>query len=408
MKQIGRVLLAVLAAVLLAAGVTACGSGDEESTGGASVASTPAVPCKGEPVVLGTITSLGGPAPLKDIMGGVEAAAAAVNHDCTAGRPIELVTCNDEGSQSRGADCGREIVSSGAIGLVGSGGVASVSFEPIVQGAGIPSIGNLSTDPTELAALTSFPFYSGLTRIAARSSLHHAAGAKSVSIVVPDNPVLQTLYDTMEEVCEEFGVEIDQFIPIPANATDMAQYASQAAESESIMILVDQQAEGVLRELLHLGVSPADMVISAPTLSQEEADEFGDEINGLYMTSPTVPLTDTDNEGVAQYMAETEAIGVDDHGVDGMVAWRAMHVVADVIKTLPNPTADSLKEAMDTYAFAPPEAAPVDFAKLAFPDIKVFTEFRVYSREYAAWVIEEGKVELAAPPFLDPGTDFQL
>jgi len=402
-------LIVAIVAALLAVGVSACGSGGSDPTDDSSSVSSPAVPCKGKPVVLGTITSLGGPSPLKDMMGGVEAAAAAVNHDCTAGRPIKLVTCNDEGDQSRAADCGREIVNSGAIALVGSGGVASGSFETIVQGAGIPSIGNLATDVTELAAITSFPFYSGLTRIASRASLDHAAGATSTAIIVPDNPAVQALQGTMEETAGRFGIDVDQFVPVPLNATDLAQYASQADESEAIMILDDGTVEGILRELLNLGVTPEDKVISAPALSQEQIDEFGDQLNGLLMASPTVPLTDTSNEGVEQYLAETDAIGVEDHGVEGMIGWRAMHVVADVVKTLPeNPTSADMKKAIEGWSFAPPEAAPVDFTKPAFPDIPLFTEFRVFSREYAAWRVEDGEIKLAVPGFVDPGKDFQL
>lgn len=402
-------LIVAIVAALLAVGVSACGSGDDTTGGDSSVASTPAVPCKGTPVVVGTITSLGGPSPLKDMMGGVEAAAEAANHSCAAGRPIKLVTCNDEGDQSRAADCGREIVSSGAIALVGSGGVASGSFETIVQSDGIPSIGNLATDVTELAAITSFPFYSGLTRIASRASLDVAAGAKSTAIIVPDNPAVQALQGTMEETANRFGMEIDQFVPVPLNATDLAQYASQADESEAIMILDDGSTEGILRELLNLGVTPEDKVISAPALSQDQIDDFGGQVDGLLMASPTVPLTETDNEGVQQYLAETEAIGVDDHGVEGMIGWRAMHEVADVIKTLPgNPTKADMKKAIEGWSFAPPEAAAVDFTKPAFPDIPLFTEFRVFSRDYAAWIVEDGEIKLAVPGFVDPGSDFEL
>jgi hypothetical protein len=261
---------------------------------------------------------------------------------------------------------------------------------------------------TELAATTSFPFYSGLTRIAARCATHVAAGAKSVAIVIPEIPALQSLLPTMSSVCQSFGLKVTRFVQIPIEATDLAQYASQAAESESIMILTDSDAAGLLHELLNSGVTPENKVITATTLDQKQVDGFGGQLNGLLMTAPTVPLTDTSNKGVAEYMAQTKAIGDSDLSVDGMVAWRAMHVVAGLIKRLPDPTSKSLMKAIEGYSFAAPEAAPVDFTKPAFPNIPTFTQFRVFSREFAAWIVKNGKIELAVPGFLDPSTHFHL
>jgi len=229
--------------------------------------------------------------------------------------------------------------------LVGASSIASGSFEPIVEGEGIPSIGNGATDITELAATTSFPFYNGLARIASRCAVHAAAGAKEVSIVVPESPAIQAQFPTMKEVCESFHVDVDRFVQVPLEATDLAQYASQAAESESIMILADSKEEGLLHELEAAGVTPENTVITAPTLEEDEVEEAGEKYDGLLMTSPTVPLSETSNKGVAEYLEQTSAAEVTSTGVEGMIAWRAMHVTAELIKKLPHPTSRSLIKA---------------------------------------------------------------
>jgi len=401
-------LVALTIVVLLALGLAACGSGGDDSSG-SSAADTRSDTCKGEPVVVGVISASSGPSQTKQIPG-VEAATQAVNENCEAGRPVELIACDDGGDKSRGADCGRQVVDAGAIALVGSGDLVSDTYEPIVQGEGIPSIGNTATSITELAALTSFPFYNGLARIAARCNIHQVAGASSVAIVVPDNPALQAQLPTMEEVCESFGVEVDGFVKVPLDASDMAQYASQASESESIMILMDSKAEGLLREMGNVGVTPENTVITAPSLSEAEIEEFDGAVDGLLMTDTTVPLNETSNKGVAQYLAEAEAAGVDEVDPEGMVAWRSMHVVADLIETLKEPTAESLTKAVEKYSFAPPEAAPVDFTQPAFPEIEVFEQFRVFSREYSPWIVEDGAITTVVEGFIDPTSesDFSL
>lgn len=397
-------------AVVMALTIVACGSGGGNSSTDPTTAVQPikSVPCHGQPVVVGTITSLGGPKPENDVMGGVEAAAKAVNEECAAGRPLKLVTCNDNGDPSQAADCGRQIVSSGAIALVGASSIASGSFEPIVEGEGIPSIGNGATDITELAATTSFPFYNGLARIAAHCATHAAAGATGVSIIVPESPAIQAQFTTMEEVCESFHVKVDRFVQVPIEATDLAQYASQAAESESIIILTDSKEEGLLHELETAGITPENTVITAPALEEDEVEEAGEKYNGLLMPSPTMPLSETSNKGVAEYLSQTQAAGVSDHGVDGMIAWRAMHVTAELIKKLPKPSSKSLIKAIEGYSFAPPEAAPVNFTKPAFPEIPVFEQFRVFSRDFALWVVKDGKIALAKPGFIDPSKSFKL
>jgi ABC-type branched-subunit amino acid transport system substrate-binding protein len=355
-------------------------------------------------VTVGVISSSDGPSPT-DQIAGVEAAAQAVNHNCEAGRPIKLIACNDSGDQSKGADCGRQVVSAGAIALVGSGDLVSNSYEPIVEGEGIPSIGNTATGITELAATTSFPFYNGLARIAAHCNIHAVAGAKELAIILPDSPAIQAQWPVMKEVCESFGVKVSDFIPVPIEASDLAQYASQAAESESIMILMDSKEEGLLRELANIGVTPENTVISAPSLDQGEVEEYGGLAEDLLMTDPTVPLNDTENEGVAQYIEESEAAGIDDLDSEGMVAWRSMHVVADLIKGLKDPTAQSLTKAVEKYKFAPPEAAPVNFTENAFPEIEVFQQFRIFSREYSPWVVKDGEITTPVDGFVDPLSD---
>lgn len=397
----------VAAAMLAATTVAACGSDDDEG-GAAPARTTKAVACDGAPIVVGQITSLDGPNPQPGLAGGVKAAVAQVNHDCSAGRPLKLVFCDDHGDPSQGADCGRKIVKSKAIALLGSGGIGAGTYEPIVQGAGIPSVANLATDPTELLKETSFPFYNGLARIGAYSAVVRAAGAEGVAVVIPDNPALQAVLPTFRTVARAFGMKIDRFVLVPTDATDLAQYASQASKSDAVMILMDTKAEGLLHELLNAGVTPDNKVITAPALSQDEIDEFGGRVDGLLMAAPTVPLTDTANKGVAQYLAETEAAGVDRRGVDGMTGWRATHVVADLIKRLPRPTPARLTKALTTFSFAPPEAAPVDFTEHAFPEVSNLAPFRIFARKFAVWQVEDGKIRQAVPGFVDPTSTFEL
>lgn len=396
--------IAVAASIFAA---TACGA-DDDGVSPAATRTTKAVACHGQPLVLGQITSLDGPNPNPAMMGGVKAAVAQVNHDCSAGRPIELVFCDDHGDPSQGADCGRKITKRKAIALVASGGIGAGNYEPIVQGAGIPSVANLATDPTELLKETSFPFYNGLARVGAYSAVIRGAGAKSVAVVLPDNPALQSVLPTFRKVAAQFGMKIDRFVLVPTDATDLAQYASQASESDAVMILMDSKAEGLLHELLNAGITPQNKVITAPALAQHEIDEFGDRIDGLLMAAPTVPLTDTANAGVAQYLAETKAAGVDRHGVEGIVGWRATHVLADLVKQLPSPTPASLTKALQRFSFAPPEAAPVDFTKHAFPDISNFKGFRIFARKFAVWRVDDGKIHQVLPGFVDPSSKLEL
>lgn len=399
--------LSVVALAATAMAVSACGSDDPgEST--AAKRTTAATACPGTPLVVGQIVTLEGPNPNPAMADGLKAGIEEVNHGCAAGRPLKLVFCNDHGDPSQGADCGRKIVKSRAVALLASGGAAAGSYEPIVQGAGIPSVANLATDPTELLRLTSFPFYNGLARVGADSAVIRGAGAKSASVLIPDNPALQSVLPTFRKIAEQFGMKIDRFVPVPLDATDLAQYASQASKSEAVMILTDSKAEGLLRELVNAGITPTTKVITAPALSQDEIDEMGGQADGLLMAAPTVPLTDTANKGVAAYLAAVEAAGVDHTSFEGMVAWRTAHVLAGLVKGQSDPTPKSVIKALEKLSFAPPESAPVDFTKHAFPGISNLQAFRIFSREFAVWRVDGGKIHQAIPGFVDPESDLDL
>lgn len=403
----GIVMLALLGSL-----VPGCGQEESGGSGSASVTTreTPAVPCEGEPVVVGVISTVEGTAATPNVQAGVEAAERAVNHGCLAGRPLEVVSCDDHGDPNQAADCGREIVDSGAVALVAGGynGVTVGSYEPIVQEAGIPSVGNIASDPSELMQPTSFPFYPGLTRIVASASIVRATGAETVSFVMPDEPGVQALVPTFRGTIEGAGLTVSRFVFVPLDATDLAQYVSQAAEADAVMIFTDTKAGGFLHGLLSAGITPADKPILAPALSQDEIDELGDQVDGLYMSAQTVPLSETSNEGVAAYLAEADAAGVTDLGLDGLSAWRTLHVVADIVKDLPQPDAASLTQALTTYSFQPPEGAPVDFSTPAFPDHPVLGRFRIFSKDFFVWQVEDGEIGLALPDAIDPETDFEL
>ncbi|THJ65191.1 ABC transporter substrate-binding protein, partial [Candidatus Frankia alpina] len=139
-------------AAALAALVVACGGGSDGASGSAA-ASKPAA--KGSPVKLMIIAPTGTAGTnYPEMVAATRAAVRGVNaRGGIGGRPVELVHCNERNDATAAKKCAQQAVDSGVLAVVsevsGAGGIM-----PILQNAGIPSIGSadISADGSELSS----------------------------------------------------------------------------------------------------------------------------------------------------------------------------------------------------------------------------------------------------------------
>jgi branched-chain amino acid transport system substrate-binding protein len=139
---------AATAAALLV--VSACGGSSDD--GGATATSdptstsetSPAEPVTGEPIKTMTITDINSPgAVYPNIHITADAAQTWINENGgVAGRPLEVIKCDSQGTADGAANCAREAVSAGVVAVVGNFNFSPDAMVEVLEAAEIPYFGN--------------------------------------------------------------------------------------------------------------------------------------------------------------------------------------------------------------------------------------------------------------------------
>src|SRR6476646_9916932 len=105
-RRIRTSAVAVFVAITcIAAGCSSSGGGG----GGTAASSSSNAACTGAPLKFTSIASLSGPLSFPSLtteaQNGLKAALQAVNGECSLGRPIEIVQCDDKGDPNEATKC---------------------------------------------------------------------------------------------------------------------------------------------------------------------------------------------------------------------------------------------------------------------------------------------------------------
>lgn len=414
-----------LLAVVALLGLAGCGDDGEPSAtdGTANTGSTPAttagVECPGEPLRFKIIASLTGPlafaAPARDYEQSVEAALAAINGSCTAGRPLEVEVCDDRSDPNQSTACGREAAGDGTLALFGSVGY----FDAGADASGLPAVLTHAATAFDVLNERSFPATSVLTLTMANVSASAGAGARSALFVAADSAQAQSAIPTLTPLADELGVSLD-FLLYPPDTTDFTAVAAQIVDrgADAIYIAVPSVVP-FLNALAGEGITGEDTLLlsSVDVITTDAIAELGDVAEGLYLVTESTPPQDADNLGVQQMLDEYEAAGIDTDPDDMTTVatrtWSKLHVLAETIGELEPAVRDEL-DAQDLVnaliargRIDRPELAGFDLSQPAFPDIEALAPFRVFDDEAMLVRVEDGRYRTVSD-FTDVRQSFEI
>ena len=213
-------------AVLAITSLVACaGGGESEESGAAGSA---------EPIKLGVMTAVGSPVTnYPDIEVAAQAAAASINKaGGVNGADVEIVFCNTRGEANQAIACARELDEEGVVATVGRVDIFAAQSFPVLEAAGIPDIGTVSTGAEiDFTSPMSFPLHGG--NFGAYTALPYAFqedGDSSMVVATIDLPVGTVQGEYAETVAEDIGLDVKPMIKIPAQGvTDYSPYVQQVA-----------------------------------------------------------------------------------------------------------------------------------------------------------------------------------
>ena len=413
---------AVLAVLALVAALAAgCGNGSVGDTRQAADPDTaeraaPTQPeptdCPGEPLRFTSIATLtGGPTGGNNAVRariGTDAALASINRECALGRPIELSVCDDGADVNGSLACGREAAEDGSLAIISSVG----SFDDGAAASGLPGIFLWGTSAYELTAEGAYSSISGITVGMGGVSAAQAAGADDFVLVLPDTPALQFVATQVEELASLLDLELETLY-FPADATDYAPIAAQIAGHHTDAVgLLPAQPVVMINALAAEGITPENHIVTTASvvMTPEVVQELGDTLDGLIVVSPTVPPTDTDNPGIAEFRDDLEAAGFDpddpDIDFNTVVAWSNVKKLEEALSHLSNEEIASLDSqgVVDAVVANPverPEAAPYDFRENVLPELPDLATFRIFTREVAILQMHDGQYDVLSDDFVD-------
>ncbi len=186
-------------------------------------------------VLDGTITSF------PEIQAADKAAAKQINAaGGLKGHPIQVITCNDQGSVDVDEQCAQQAVSDGAIASVGSYSTYSNVWYPIFAKTGIVNLAESTlANAVDFTSPLAYPITAGTAvEFTAQGVLAAREGCKKLAVLSPDTPlVLATLHGALVGADSVNPKITDNVISITYPVADYAPLISQAiADGDNCVI----------------------------------------------------------------------------------------------------------------------------------------------------------------------------
>ena len=417
----GSTLRVALVVGLVGLGAAACGSSKSTSTSGSSsqgsVASTAS--CKGTPIVIGQIASSSGTYSSPDVPVAAQVAVQAVNVSCEDGRPLKLVSCDDQGDTNTSITCAHELVSDHVVAMVGNASTVLAPAMAITQAAGIPSVFNAGISPWEFTSKLSYSLSASLTQVV---SVVHAAlgsGVKKIGFVAADEPISTEVLGLFEAIGKPLGLTT---VPVsyPPSTTDFAPVAAQAIAAKAGAIFVaagGSQTEPLFKALGQQGLTSKTLLMTSASLfSPATLASLGSSVNGLIVLTPEALPVDstTANAGITTMRKEYTADGENPNNSNmtgfATLAWSGVHVLADALKSVKGTvTPASVQTALKSLGtVSRPEIPAWNAAGNARPSVPVLHAFRILSSANFWYRVENGKYTLVGTGAIPATKNFSL
>jgi branched-chain amino acid transport system substrate-binding protein len=301
-------------------------AGEEWFLGDVPALAVPADPTL-EPIILGMINqedpALGSYA---EVRAAVEAAAAWVNAELGGvdGHPIEIRSCTVDFDPEQSRSCALEMVAEDVVALVGGVHVLSDVAAPILEQAGLVSIGGIPANLVEQRSRSAF-FFSGGDAGALTGFMAHAAANGRTKVALAYAEEIESFQvaarDYGATVGESLGLDVE-LIPFSFFATDQTPVIERAQEvgADALIVLAATVAcVPVVRAAADLGLD-AQLYLTGACAGTSVVEAAGDAMVGVVFNSEGA-VDGADVEG-ALYQAVIDRYADEPAGGAGTVGFR--------------------------------------------------------------------------------------
>jgi ABC-type branched-subunit amino acid transport system substrate-binding protein len=298
---------------------------------------------QGDPVKVMTIgefkvASAGSSNP--EVSGAVQARAKVINRkgglkDASGvTHKLQVIVCNTDNDPNKADACARRAVDEKVAAVVGNFTVQGGSVYPLLEQAGIPSIGPTASEPTTLTSPVAFTLQSGIPGIFFEMpALLGDEGAQKISFVYPDLPAAAQVVPLVDLAASSAGVEVVNKVVVPLDAADLAPQvaAATANDAEGIMaVVIGDQTGRFVQGLSQAGYDGRFATASA-FLTPQILSELRQQLDGAFVVLNYPPSSARSVQGVRLFNRDMNAfdrkLGKTDSAVN---AWLATWVFEQV------------------------------------------------------------------------------
>lgn len=295
---------------------------------------------------------------------GAQAAAKYINaHGGINGRPLAIEHCVDDNDPNKGAACATKASQdSSIVATIAQATTQGASVDPILENAGIASIGAIASVAADFKSPIIFaPTIGGLSGLGIAGDITDLLGGTKVGLVYVQNPAGATTVSLINtNVLTPRGLPNVTAVGIPPTATDLSPVVAKSREGSPdgiIMYAAQAQAAAFVKAAKQQGLKSAIVLSGAVVTEETVKQQFGDTSNLYFGTlfNRTGPFYD---QFEAQWVASGKsASSIDDYALNG---WLAATMFADVVRKVPSPTRSTILAAFnqltnyDTGGLLPP------------------------------------------------------
>jgi ABC-type branched-subunit amino acid transport system substrate-binding protein len=345
---------------------------------------------KGKPVTIMTIgefavTAAGSRNP--EVSGAVQARAKEINQagglkDASgATHKLKVVVCNTDNDPNKAEQCARDAADKGVAAVVGNFTAIGGSVYPILESAGIPSIGPTASEPTAFTSPVSFPLQSGIPGIFFdMPKLLADQGATKLGLVYPDLPAAAQVVPLVGIAASAAGAEVVNKVPVPLDAADLAPQvaAATANGADGIMaVVIGDQTGRLVQGLSQAGYKGA-LATASAFLTPQLLRELKPELQGAFVVLNYPPASSKRVPGIRQFTKDMNAYDRKLAKTDSAVnSWLATYVFEKTAGEVTDVTAANIlaklnaTTSVDTLGLTPAIdfTTPVKVAALPLPRI---------------------------------------
>lgn len=301
---------------------------------------------------IGQITDTANATPMPEAADGVRAAVASINATGGLnGRLLRVDICDDKNDANEATKCARKAARDGVVATVGNSSNFGDMIMPVLEKAGIPSIGHNPIMPRDFASSAAFPLQTGSPgTVAGAAKMLANQGVKRIRLAAVDSPAGASGEPFVRAGIKGTDSELVGMTLVPLGAPDYSIYA-QAIFQDSDGVILGMNADQAARTITALRQADPSKPIAVTMASLPPAtiEQLGAAAEGILVATPFRPIT-AGGESIERFLADMKA-AAPNAKLNGfsLQAWLAVQTVYEVMKDTPaeDITAATVKQRME-------------------------------------------------------------